>query len=174
MQPAALTQLLRRACDAVGIDIDDLRKAAVTASGGEQRDLQKLRRVTWGGLLTVVLLFIAGNVLISGLIDIGIDTIVDAIQQASIPILIVAFCISCLGRFSNAVALSGMSPTPIPLGRLTALQFAMTFVGPGDALDRRTRRRQHPLLPARSASSRLPPWRSERSTGSPAFSVRCS
>ena len=129
IQPAALTQLLRRSCDAVDLDIDDLRAAAVNASGGEQRDLQKLRRVTLGGLLTVVLLFIAGNVLISGLIDIGIDTIVDAIQQASIPILILAFCISCLGRFSNAVALSGMSPTPIPLGRLTALQFAMTFVG---------------------------------------------
>ena len=129
IQPAALTQLLRRACDAVGLDIDDLRVAAVNASGGEQRDLQKLRRVTVGGLLTVVLLFIAGNVLISGLIDIGLDTIVDAIRGPSIPILILAFCISCLGRFSNAVALSGMSPTPIPLGRLTALQFAMTFVG---------------------------------------------
>jgi glycosyltransferase 2 family protein len=129
IQPAALTPLLRKSCDAVGLDIDDLRAAAVDASGGEQRDLQKLRRVTLGGLFTVALLFIAGNVLISGLIDIGIDTIVDAIRQASLPILILAFGISCMGRVSNAVALSGMSPTPIPLGRLTALQFAMTFVG---------------------------------------------
>ena len=58
----------------------------MNASGrGEQRDLQKLRRVTLGGLLTVVLLFIAGNVLISGLIDIGLDTIVDAIQRRASP-----------------------------------------------------------------------------------------
>ncbi len=128
VQPAALTPSLRKDCAAAELDIDDLRSAAVSAAGGIPRDLQRLRRVTWGGLLTVVFLFIAGNVLISGLTNIGFDTIVTAISDASIPILIVAFCVSSLGRVSNAVALSGISPTPVPLGRLTALQFAMTFV----------------------------------------------
>ena len=129
VQPAALTPTLRKACDTAGLDIDDLRSAAVTAAGELPRDLQRLRRVTLGGLFTVVLLFIAGNVLISGLTDIGIDTVVTAIGEASLPLLIVAFFVSSMGRVSNAVALSGMTPTPVPLGRLTALQFAMTFVG---------------------------------------------
>ncbi len=129
VQPAALTPTLRKSCDNVGLDIDALRTAAVTAAGELPRDLQRLRRVTLGGLLTVVLLFIAGNVLISGLMDIGIDTVVEAISEASLPLLIVAFGVSSMGRVSNAVALSGMTPTPVPLGRLTALQFAMTFVG---------------------------------------------
>ncbi len=129
VQPAALTPTLRKACDAVELDIDELRVAALTAAGEVARDLQRLRRVTLGGVLTVALLFIAGNVLISGLIDIGIDTVVSAIKEASLPLLILAFCVSSMGRVSNAVALSGMTPTPVPLGRLTALQFAMTFVG---------------------------------------------
>ena len=129
VQPAALTPTLRKACDAAELDIDELRVAALAAAGEVARDLQRLRRVTLGGLLTVLLLFIAGNVLISGLMDIGIDTVVSAISQASLPLLILAFFISSMGRVSNAVALSGMTPTPVPLGRLTALQFAMTFVG---------------------------------------------
>ncbi len=129
VQPAALTPTLRKACDAVGLDVDELRAAALKATGEVARDLQRLRRVTLGGVLTVVLLFIAGNVLITGLMDIGIDTVVTAISEASLPLLILAFFVSSMGRVSNAVALSGMTPTPVPLGRLTALQFAMTFVG---------------------------------------------
>ncbi len=128
VQPAALSTSLRRAADAIDLDIDELRSAVVAAAGEDQRDLIRLRRVTIGGLFTAAILFIAGWVLISGLTHIGLDTIGQAISDASIPILIAAFVVSSVGRFSNAVALSGISPTPVPLGRLTALQFAMTFV----------------------------------------------
>jgi uncharacterized protein (TIRG00374 family) len=128
VQPAALSPVLRRSADAADVDIDQLRAAVVLASGEEPRDLQRLRRVTLGGLFTALLLFVAGYVLISGILEIGLSTITSAISEASLPLLIVAFLVSSLGRVSNAVALSGISPTPVPLGRLTALQFAMTFV----------------------------------------------
>ena len=64
----------------------------------------------------------------SSLIDIGLDTIVDAMSDASLPILVVAFLVWMLRRVANAVALSGLSPVKVPLSRLTVLQLAMCFV----------------------------------------------
>jgi uncharacterized membrane protein YbhN (UPF0104 family) len=128
VQPAALTVALRRQADALGIDVDAVRAAVVATGGGEQHDLQRLRRLTWGRVLMAVLLFVAGTALVSGLADIGIDNIVEALQTASLPILLLAFVIGQTPRFANAVALSAASPLRVPLGRLTALQFAITFV----------------------------------------------
>jgi hypothetical protein len=128
VQPAALSSRLRRDASAAGLDIDDVRAAAVAAAGVERRDLQQLRRLTWGRVLMGVLLFIAGSALISGLTDIGLDTIADAMSEASIPILILAFLVSMSARFANAVALSGLAPINVPLSRLTVLQLAMSFV----------------------------------------------
>ncbi|MEN9645888.1 MAG: hypothetical protein RL238_2557 [Actinomycetota bacterium] len=128
IQPAALTTALRRRCDALGIDIDELRKATLTLLGTEERDLQKLRRVSVSGIVTSVIMFVAGYLLISQLTEVGIENIVSAMREASIPILIAAFLVSSSGRVANAIGLEGISPTPVPLGRLTTLQFAQTFV----------------------------------------------
>lgn len=128
IQPAALTLSLRRRCDTAGIDIDELRKATLTLLGIEERDLQKLRRVSWSGIITSVIMFVAGYLLISQLTEVGIENIVSAMRNASIPILIAAFVVSSSGRVANAIGLEGISPTPVPLGRLTTLQFAQTFV----------------------------------------------
>jgi len=128
IQPAALTMPLRRRCDAVGLDIDDLRKATLTLLGIEERDLQKLRRVSVSGIVTSVIMFVAGYLLISQLTEVGLENIVSAMKEASIPILIAAFVVSSSGRVANAIGLEGISPTPVPLGRLTTLQFAQTFV----------------------------------------------
>ena len=128
VQPAALSSRLRRDADAADLDVDDVRAAAVAAAGVERRDLQKLRRLTWGRVLMAVLLFIAGSTLVSSLTDIGLDTIADAISDASLPILVVAFFVSMMPRFANAVALSYLAPTKVPLGRLTVLQLALSFV----------------------------------------------
>ena len=42
--------------------------------------------------------------------------------------MVLAFLVSMSARFANAVALSGLSPTKVPLSRLTVLQLAMSFV----------------------------------------------
>jgi glycosyltransferase 2 family protein len=128
VQPAALSMRLRRDAATAKVDIDDVRAAAVTAAGGDKRDLQRLRRLTLGRVLMTVLLFIAGSTLVSGLLDIGLDTIYEALQQANFAIVVLAFFVSLLSRPVNAYALSALAPTPVPLGRLTMLQFAMNFV----------------------------------------------
>jgi uncharacterized membrane protein YbhN (UPF0104 family) len=128
VQPAALTSHLRKRINDVDFDVDQLRTAVVEALGLESADLQKLRRLSLGGVLTALVLFVAGYMLVSGLTEVGLETIVDAMRDASLPILIGAFLVSSFGRFMGAVALNGISPTRVPLGRLTVLQFAQTFV----------------------------------------------
>jgi uncharacterized membrane protein YbhN (UPF0104 family) len=128
IQPAALSTALRRRCDALDVDIDGLRKSTHAALGIDERDLQKLRRVSVSGIVTSVIMFVAGYLLISQLTEVGIENIVNAMKDASIPILIAAFVVSSSGRVANAIGLEGISPTPVPLGRLTTLQFAQTFV----------------------------------------------
>jgi hypothetical protein len=66
--------------------------------------------------------------LLSSIADIGLDTIIDAMREASGPLLLLAFFIGLTPRFANAVALSAVAPSKIPLGRLTALQFAISYV----------------------------------------------
>lgn len=128
VQPAALSTAARRQVAAAGLDVDDIRAAAVAATGGTQRELQRLRRLTIGRVLMAVLLFFAASRLVTGLLEIGLDTIWDALQHANFAIVIFAFCISLISRPATAMGLTALSPVKVPFGRLTLLQFAMSFV----------------------------------------------
>lgn len=128
LQPAALTRPLRRALDNAHVDLDDLRTEAARAVGEELPELQQLRRLSWGRVLTGALLLVAAWMLVSNLTDIGIDNIVEAVQDASMPILVTALLLGQVPRVANAFSLLAAAPAPIPLGRVSALQFAITFV----------------------------------------------
>ncbi len=128
VQPAALSVPLRRQVAEAGLDVDDIRAAAVVAAGGQERDLQRLHRLSVGRVLMGLLLFFAASALVTGLLEIGLDTIYDAISEANIWLVILAFFVALLSRPANALALSALAPVPVPLGRLTMLQLAMSFV----------------------------------------------
>jgi glycosyltransferase 2 family protein len=128
VQPAALSSRLRRQVNEAGLDVDDVRAAAVLATGGEKRDLQRLRRLTIGRVFIGALLFFAMSKLITGLLEIGLDTIYESLKAANFYIVLLAFCVSMLGRPVNAFALTALAPVKVPLGRLTMLQLAMSFV----------------------------------------------
>ena len=128
LQPAALTVPLRVAADAADVDVDELRDSVVARTGAAPPELQRLRRLSIGRVLLVLLMLVATWALLSSIADIGLDTIIDAMREASGPLLLLAFFIGLTPRFANAVALSAVAPSKVPLGRLTALQFAITFV----------------------------------------------
>lgn len=128
VQPAALTASLRRQAAAADVDIDALRKAALSSIGGEDEKLQPLRRFSFGRLVTGVLLLVVAVTLVSALQNIGLDAIVNAVQAASVPLLIVALVIGQTPRVANAVSLAIAAPLPIPLPRLATLQYAITFI----------------------------------------------
>lgn len=127
-QPAALTPPMRRSAEAANIEFDDLRKALAELTEEPPGDLVKLRRLSLGSVLLTLLFIVACYALVSNVLDIGVDTILDALRGASVPVMMLAWVIGLTPRVSNAMALSSASPSHIPLGRLTALQFAITFV----------------------------------------------
>ena len=83
LQPAAFAQPLRRALKAAAIDVDALRAAAAAAAGTEAPELAKLRRITWGTLLQVVLLVLAGAAVLSFVGGVDFDQFRAALRDAS-------------------------------------------------------------------------------------------
>jgi uncharacterized membrane protein YbhN (UPF0104 family) len=120
---------LRRELKDADLDLDKVRASAIELSGAEPRDLQRIHRLSIGRVLMAALLLFAGSTLITGLLEIGLDTIADAIREASFPIVILAFVISLFSRVTNSYSLAALSPIKVPFGRLVVLQFAMNFVG---------------------------------------------
>ena len=128
LQPAALPVPLRMEADAADIDIDSIRAEVVAHIGADPPQLQRLRRLSVGRVLMLLLVLVATSALISSITDIGLDTVIDTMREASGPLLVLAFFVGLTPRVANAFALAAVAPSKVPLGRLTALQFAITFV----------------------------------------------
>jgi uncharacterized membrane protein YbhN (UPF0104 family) len=128
VQPAAMLPEVRRRADDADVDIDLLRKAAITAVGAEDQELQTIRRFSVGNVVMWILLAIVAYTIIGAVQQVGVASIVDAIAGASVPILILALVIGQTPRFAGALSTSQAAPIPIPYGRLSLLEFAITFV----------------------------------------------
>ncbi|HUV19328.1 MAG TPA: lysylphosphatidylglycerol synthase transmembrane domain-containing protein [Ilumatobacteraceae bacterium] len=128
LQQAAMPPALRRALDDADLDIDDLRTAAVAHVGAEEQELQTIRRFSVGNVVMWVLLAVVAYGIVGAIQSVGLQSIVDAITEASPAILLLAFIVGQTPRFAGAFAVSKASPIPVPLGRLTLLEFAITFV----------------------------------------------
>jgi uncharacterized membrane protein YbhN (UPF0104 family) len=128
IQPAAMLPALRRRAEDADVDIDDLRKATIAATGAEEQDLQAIRRLSVGNVLMWILLAIVFSTILGAIQDVGVESILDAIAGASLPILVLALIIGQTPRFAGAFSTSEAAPIPIPYGRLALLEFAITFV----------------------------------------------
>ena len=128
VQAAAMLPALRHQADDAKVDIDDLRKATVTAVGAEEQDLQAIRRFSVGNVVMWILLAIVFYTIVGAIQEIGLQSIIDEIAGASVPILILALFIGQSPRFAGALSVSQAAPLPVPYGRLTLLEFAITFV----------------------------------------------
>ena len=128
VQDAAMPPLLRAALSDRDIDLDDVRRRLGTALGADEQRLIKLRRVTWGSVLNLALLGLAAFTLISLLGNIDLETFVDALGDASWWWLAFALVLAQIPRIPAAVSTLGATRQPLPLGPLTTLQFAITYV----------------------------------------------
>jgi uncharacterized protein (TIRG00374 family) len=128
LQTAALDGDLRDDVERAELSLEELRAATATAAGIEEPELQKIWRVSWASIVRLGVLSLVGYLLISQLADIGFDTIVDSIREANGWILAAALVFGQLPRVAGAASLRTASPAPVPLGRVTRLQFATTFV----------------------------------------------
>jgi uncharacterized membrane protein YbhN (UPF0104 family)/tRNA A-37 threonylcarbamoyl transferase component Bud32 len=128
VQPAAMLPEVRRRAGDADLDIDDLRKAAAASVGAEDQELQSIRRFSIGNVVMWILLLIVASAIVGAIQEVGVSSIVDAITAASLPILILALVVAQTPRFAGAFAVSKAAPLPVPYGRLSLLEFAITFV----------------------------------------------
>jgi uncharacterized membrane protein YbhN (UPF0104 family) len=128
LQGPALTSGLRRDLHAADFDLDELREQATEVAEIEAVELVKLRRVTVGSVATMALLMLAAWMLISGLADIGLDTIVDELSQASWGWVLAALVAGQVARVFSGVGTTGATNHPLRLGPTVMLEFAITFI----------------------------------------------
>jgi uncharacterized membrane protein YbhN (UPF0104 family) len=128
VQPAAMLPEVRQLADDAGLDIDVLRAAATEAVDAEEQELQALRRFSVGNIVMWIMLLVVGTSIVGAIQEVGVSTIVDAMAGASLPILLLALVVAQSPRFAGAFAVSRAAPLPVPYGRLSLLEFAITFV----------------------------------------------
>ncbi len=128
MQPATLTSRQRRDMKAAEIDLDDVRAFVATAIGVEEPALQKLRRISVGSLLRVVLPAVAVIAITSALAGFDFEGVLDQILGATWWLLVLGFALAQIVRISQAVSTLGASPKPLPFGPVYALQLSVAFV----------------------------------------------
>jgi uncharacterized protein (TIRG00374 family) len=129
LQPAALGPGLRDSVKAAHLDVDGLRNAAAGRAAIEPPEMAKLRRVTPRSIVRALLLVAVAYFIISTLAGVNLSEIVDALQGASKPIMLMALLVAQLPRFSQAESTRAACPRPIAYGPVALLQFAMTFIG---------------------------------------------
>ncbi|HEY2331377.1 MAG TPA: lysylphosphatidylglycerol synthase transmembrane domain-containing protein [Acidimicrobiales bacterium] len=123
MPPAVLAALRHRK-----IDLDGVRARMSEAVGAPEQPLEKLRRVTVGSLVNLGLVVIAAITLVGLLGQLDLATFWDELSHASWWWLAFALLLAQLPRVPSAISTMGSLEAPLPLGPLTALQFAICYV----------------------------------------------
>jgi uncharacterized membrane protein YbhN (UPF0104 family) len=127
IQPAALTQTLRRAVKRSKFDIDDLRASIALRLEIEEPALVQIHRVTPRNLVITGITVLGFWFVISRLADVDYAALWDALEHASWGWIVVALLLSQVARIAQAVSTMGAARHKLGLGPTTAMQFAITF-----------------------------------------------
>jgi uncharacterized membrane protein YbhN (UPF0104 family) len=128
LQPAALTSTSREHLKSSKVDLDTLRASAAKAAGVEEPQLVPLRRVTWGSLIQVALIVVGATVVISGLANVGLDTIARELSGADWTWVLLALAVSPAVQVGESVSTLGASIHPLRFAPVLLLQFAIRFI----------------------------------------------
>ena len=128
LQTASLNAQLRRTVKDQKLKIKDLRTATAAAIGTDVPELEQLTRVTWKTVVMTVFVGFAVYTIIGGLAEVGFDTIVDTLSDARWSLVLLGLVLAAATNYTDAMALSAVSPRPVPVGITTIEQFAIGFV----------------------------------------------
>jgi glycosyltransferase 2 family protein len=128
VQLPALTGRLRHQLREKDLDLDDLRDQAAVKVGQQAPELLKMRRVTVGSVVQIVLLGLAFWALASLVANLDFATLASEIRNATWWLVIVGALVAQAPRLTNAVSVMGASPAPLPLGPVYALQLAISYI----------------------------------------------
>lgn len=128
MASAALGPSLRWATRRHQLKVGDLRKQVAADLGVDPPAVEQLKRVDPTKALLAVVGVFAAYTIISGLADVGFDTIAASVKTASVPTLLLALIVVQSTNVTDAVSLVAISPKPVPVGLATMEQSAISFV----------------------------------------------
>lgn len=128
LQADVLTPRQRSRLRAEALDVDQLRTLIADVAGVQHPRLTRLRRVTPGSVVKVVLPVLAFFALASVIAGLDLDLLGATLAEATWWVVGAAIVVSQLPRFTQALSAMGASPIPIPLKRLYLLQLAQSFV----------------------------------------------
>lgn len=128
LQEPAMAPQIRDLLGDADLELDEIRGRLGVTLGVEEQPLIRLRRVTWGSVLNLALLAIAAYALIGVFGNLDLEAFFDELDDASWWWLTLALVLAQLPRVPSAVSTMGSIDRPLPLGPLTALQFAISYV----------------------------------------------
>ena len=107
LQHAALDPEVWHAVKARDWSLEELRVMAEQETGSAPKELEELRRVTWGSILKLALIGLVTYALFSAISNVGIDTIIAEIQSASKGWFVAALLLTPLAQVPQAVSTLG-------------------------------------------------------------------
>lgn len=128
LQTASLNARLRHHVKNDKLKIGALRKQTAAAIGTDVPPVEQLTRVTWKSVLMVGFISFAAYTIIGGLADVGFSTILDTLSDARWSLILLGLVLAAATNYTDAMALSVVSPKPVPIGVTTVEQFAIGFV----------------------------------------------
>ena len=129
LQDAVVDPSLRTQMKRSKVKFGQIRSLLVEGLGVDEPKLVDVKRVSVQDLVVVFFAIVAVNALISQIAEVGFDTLVDELKNASIAWLVVAFIIKMLGYSTAYMGIKSAVTQPVPYAPTVLLQSANSFVG---------------------------------------------
>lgn len=128
LQPAVLGRSTRKAVALADWSIEDLATDAVTATGVDRPELQRIQRVTWKSFLLVVGVGVLTYYLITKLLGVDFSAIWTELSSANWAYLGAALLLAPTVQMAMAFSTMGASIAPLRYGPVLLLQYAIQFI----------------------------------------------
>ena len=109
-------------------ELEDLRVMVEQETGSAPKELEQLRRVSWGSLLKLALIGFVAYALISAVSNVGLDTILEEFQSADKAWVLAALILTPMAQVPQALSTIGASTYPLRFFPSLMLQYGVQFI----------------------------------------------
>jgi uncharacterized membrane protein YbhN (UPF0104 family) len=128
LQPAVLGRGTRRAVAEAEWSLEDLVQAALSETGTEKPELERIQRVTWRSFLLVVGVGVLTYFVISKLLNVDFSAIVAELSDANWAWLTAALLLAPTVQLAMAFSTLGATTARLRYGPVVLLQYAIQFI----------------------------------------------
>ena len=128
LQPAVMPVALRRQLKQADVDLEAARAEIAERRAIEPPELEKVRRITRGAIVTTLLIGLAATFVVSTFADLDWAEVRSALEGANWWWLVFAFMMAQSARLGGGFSMLGACRTPLPYGPVFLLQFSFPFI----------------------------------------------